>query len=103
MLPQLLSYVFWNLYVRENKFLIEKPKIFLFQVFQVFSSYNSVWIRFRVRIRIRTFVFGFGSSQNIRIISDSDPQHWVIGSDLLIKVIKMRYRYRAGILDQKYR
>jgi hypothetical protein len=29
------------------------------------------------RIQIRTFFgFGFWSSQNIRILSDSDPQHW---------------------------
>jgi hypothetical protein len=43
----LLSYVFWNLDVREKKFLLEKHKIFLFQVFDLrfftqISFYSSV-------------------------------------------------------------
>jgi hypothetical protein len=65
-----------NIFNRKTRFFSFKCLIFHFS--QKFSSYNSVWIRIRIRIRIQTF-FGFGSSQNIRIISDSDPQHWCTG------------------------
>jgi hypothetical protein len=57
----LLKFRLWNLYVREKKFSIEKHKIFILQ--QCLNPNPN-------------FFFGFGSSQNIRIISDSDPQHW---------------------------
>jgi hypothetical protein len=60
-------------YDREKSFPSKKPTFFSFKCLicdfsQNFLLYNSVWIR--------TF-FGFGSSLNIRILSDSDPQHWL--------------------------
>jgi ankyrin repeat protein len=67
----LLSYtvpMFWNLYDREKGFPPEKHMFMLFELFDMrlftflFLFYNSLG-------------FGFGSSQNIRILSDSDPQH----------------------------
>jgi hypothetical protein len=82
-----LSYVFWNLYVRENKFSIEKHKIFLFQVFD-FWFFTKIFILQQCLNPNPNpypnpnffFGFGFGSSQKIRIISDSDsdPQHWPV-------------------------
>jgi hypothetical protein len=66
-------FVFWNLYDREKSFPTEKFTFFLFQVFDLpfftkFVILQQCWIR---------AFFGFGSSQNIRILSDSDPQHWM--------------------------
>jgi hypothetical protein len=60
--------MFWNLYDREKGFPPEKRMFMLFELFDMrlftflFLFYNSL-------------AFGFGSSQNIRILSDSDPQH----------------------------
>jgi hypothetical protein len=90
----LLSYMFWNLYDREKKvFQLKNVRFFslpsvrsaIFR--QNFLFYNSVWIR------IRTF-FGFGSSQTIRIISDSEPQHfwpipWLFNTFNLILMFKI--------------
>jgi hypothetical protein len=82
MVPLLLSYMFWNLYVREKKFSIAKHKIFPFQVFDflIFQTNchpTTVSESESVSESELFFGFGFGSSQNIRIISDSDPQHWL--------------------------
>jgi hypothetical protein len=67
----------WNLYYREKSLPIENHIFSLSsggsETFTKFLNlfYNRVWIL----IRIRTF-FVFGSGQNLRILSDSDPQHW---------------------------
>jgi hypothetical protein len=46
-----------------------------FQVF-VFWFFTKIFILQQCLNPNPNFSFGFGSSQNIRIISDSDPQHW---------------------------
>jgi hypothetical protein len=78
--PEIIFFRIWiyNFFFGYGSFPIEKTYL-LFSLLCVWSAfftnlflfYNSVWIR----IRIRTF-FGFGSGQNLRILSDSDPQHW---------------------------
>jgi hypothetical protein len=69
MLPLIAFICVLNLYVRENKFSIAKHKIFLFQAFILQQCLNPIPSQYP------NFFFGFGfeSSQNIRIISDSDP------------------------------
>jgi hypothetical protein len=80
--------VFWNLYVRENKFSIKKQRIFLFQVFD-FWFFTKIFILQQCLNPIQSlypnpnFFFGFGSSQKIRINSDSDPQHWLTHTHFL--------------------
>jgi hypothetical protein len=96
--------IFWNgashlLCVLESvrqrkKFANWKTYVFLFQVFDL--RFFTIFLQqcldpnpnlnpnfFRIWIRIQPkysdsfgFRFWFGSSQNIRILSDSDPQHW---------------------------
>jgi hypothetical protein len=69
------------MYVREQKFSIEKHKIFLFKVFDFWFFHKNFHPTTVSDPNPNpypnpNFLFGFGSSQNIRIISDSDPQHW---------------------------
>jgi hypothetical protein len=65
----------------KKKLSIEKHRIFLFQVFD-FWFFTKMFILQQCLNPNPypnpnfLFGFGFGSSQNIRIISDSDPQHW---------------------------
>jgi hypothetical protein len=75
---------------REKKVSELKNWRFYLQFFTKILFYNSVWIR----IQIRTFFggFGFGPSQNIRILSDSDPQHWYLGSYSTVQYSTYRYR-----------
>jgi hypothetical protein len=80
-------------------FQLKNVRFFLFHVFGLrfftkFLFYNSVWIR----IQIWTFFgFEFGSRQNIRIISDSDPQHcWrrILFSERPLKTVPFVLWYR---------
>jgi hypothetical protein len=64
----LLSFVFWNLYDRKKTFPLKNVRFFVFQVFDLQLSGSESKSGF-------FFGFRFGSSQNIRIISDCDPQH----------------------------
>jgi hypothetical protein len=52
----------------------------------------SVWIQIRIFL-----IFGFGSGKKFRILSDSDPQHWLTNSDMGHQFI--RYRYLPKIYD----
>jgi hypothetical protein len=63
---------------QRTKISIEKHKIFLFQVFDFFifhKNFHSTTVSESESVSESELFFGFGSSLNIRIISDSDPQH----------------------------
>jgi hypothetical protein len=64
---------------QRKKISIEKHQIFLFQVFD-FLFFTKIFILQQCLNPNRNFIFGFGSSQNIRIISNSDPQYWYTGT-----------------------
>jgi hypothetical protein len=69
----LLSFVFWNLYDREKSFPTEKRTFFVLQVFDL-RFFTKFFYVTTVSGSESELFFGFGSSQNIRIISDWDPQ-----------------------------
>jgi hypothetical protein len=58
---------------QKKSFAIEKHTYILFSfnfdLSELLLFYSTIWIQ------IRTF-FGFRSGQNLRGLSDSDPQHW---------------------------
>jgi hypothetical protein len=68
--------VFWNLYDREKS--VQLKNFFLFQVFDLrfFTNFFILQQCSDPNPNPNLFV-GFGSSQNIRIHSDSDPQHFL--------------------------
>jgi hypothetical protein len=66
----------------KKKLSTEKHKIFLFKVFDFWFFTKIFFLQQCLNPNPYPnflFGFGFGSSQNIRIISDSDPQHWLEG------------------------
>jgi hypothetical protein len=71
----LILFVFWNLYDREKSVPTDKRTFFfVFQVFDLRFFTHFLWYTTVSGSESELF-FIFGSSQNIRIISDSDPQH----------------------------
>jgi hypothetical protein len=103
-------YVFWNLYVREKKFSIEKHKIFLFQVFDLlnkFSFYNSVGIRIRTFFRIRiqpkhSDSFGFGSTTLGQCFYVAKPAPNSADCTKLMSQITLRSAYSLQPTKQHY-
>jgi hypothetical protein len=76
----ILTRNFLKWYHREKSFPIEKLTFFLFKVFdlQIFTKFFILQQRLDPNPNPNPNFFfgcGFGSSQNIRILSDSDPQH----------------------------
>jgi hypothetical protein len=76
----MLSYVLWNLYDREKRFPTEKRTVSFFASKCLICDFSQFLFYFTIMSESESvseseLFFGFGSSQNIRIISDSDPQH----------------------------